>query len=35
MLKPRASAEAQMPGPRKIIVVMNWLEELKQRVPVK
>jgi Tol biopolymer transport system component len=22
-------------GPRKINIVLNWLEELKQRVPVK
>jgi len=29
MMKPAAEA------PRKIIIVLNWLEELKQRVPLK
>jgi hypothetical protein len=37
MVKPPASkGEAPTPaGPRKINVVVNWLEELKQRVPAK
>jgi eukaryotic-like serine/threonine-protein kinase len=37
MIKPPASAGAASAaaGPRKINVVVNWFEELKQRVPVK
>ena len=37
MLKPSASTDAASAGasPRKINVVLNWFEELKQRVPVK
>jgi len=37
MLKPLAStgAPSTVAGPRKINVVVNWFEELKQRVPVK
>jgi Tol biopolymer transport system component len=36
MIKPPAGAEgtAIVAGPRKITVVVNWIEELKQRVPV-
>ena len=35
MIKPYAStgAAATAAGPRKIILVANWFEELKQRVP--
>jgi len=37
MMKPPASAGAASPaeGPRKINIVLNWFEELKQRVPTK
>ena len=37
MMKPPVSAGATSPaeGPRKINIVLNWFEELKQRVPVK
>jgi serine/threonine-protein kinase len=37
MIKPGDSTEAGSPAeiPRKIVVVLNWLEELKKRVPVK
>jgi Tol biopolymer transport system component len=37
MMKPPASAAApsEAAGPRKINIVLNWFEELKQRVPVK
>jgi Tol biopolymer transport system component len=37
MLKPPGSSSTTSaePGPRKIIVVTNWFEELKQKVPVK
>jgi hypothetical protein len=37
MIKPSASSSAASagPGPRKIIVVTDWFEELKKRVPVK
>jgi serine/threonine protein kinase len=37
MIKPPTStgAAATATGPRKIIIVLNWFEELKQRVPVK
>jgi hypothetical protein len=31
-VEPSASAAS---GPRRIIVVVNWFEELKQRMPVK
>ena len=34
MIKPLASANATG-SPRKINIVLNWLEELKQRVPIK
>ncbi len=35
MIKPSAStgAASEAAGPRKINVVLNWFEELKQRVP--
>ena len=32
---PQLSAPAAASGPRKITIVLNWLEELKQRVPAK
>jgi hypothetical protein len=37
MIKPAASTGAAptAAGPRKINIVLNWTEELKQRVPVK
>jgi len=37
MIKPPASTGAAptAAGPRKINIVLNWFEELKQRVPVK
>jgi WD40 repeat protein len=37
MLKPSAAADEKSTAktPRKIVVVLNWLEELKRRVPVK
>ena len=35
MMKEPGSAASADGGPRKINVVLNWLEELKQRVPVK
>jgi hypothetical protein len=37
MMKPPASTGAAptAEGPRKINIVINWYEELKQRVPVK
>ena len=37
MIKPGDSTEAGSLAeiPRKIIVVLNWLKELKERVPVK
>jgi eukaryotic-like serine/threonine-protein kinase len=37
MVKPAASAGAgpAAPGPHKINIVLNWFEELKQKVPVK
>jgi serine/threonine protein kinase/Tol biopolymer transport system component len=37
MIKPPAStpAEPTAAGPRKINIVLNWLEDLKQRVPTK
>ena len=37
MIKPPAGADgtAAAIGPRKITIVLNWDEELKQRVPVK
>ena len=34
-LKDAASTPSAAAGPRKINIVLNWLEELKQRVPVK
>jgi hypothetical protein len=36
MIEPRliSVAESSPEGPRKIIIVKNWFEELKQRVPV-
>jgi hypothetical protein len=37
MIKAGASSEGESisAGPRKINIVLNWFEELKQRVPVK
>ncbi len=35
MIKPPSSASLASEGPRKINIVLNWFEELKQRVPVK
>jgi serine/threonine protein kinase/Tol biopolymer transport system component len=35
MLKKPEAAPSAQGGPRKITIVLNWLEELKQRVPVK
>jgi serine/threonine-protein kinase len=36
MLKPRAAADGKTAeAPRKIVIVLNWLEELKRRVPLK
>ncbi len=35
MMKESGSSQAASPGPRKIVVVLNWFEELKQRVPTK
>jgi len=35
MKAPQLSAPAAAGGPRKITIVLNWFEELKQRVPVK
>jgi hypothetical protein len=37
MLKPPSSAAgaSMAEGPRRINIVLNWTEELKQRVPVK
>ncbi len=35
MIKPAASTGEPVLGPRKINVVLNWTEELKQRVPGK
>ena len=37
MVKPPASAgdTSGIAGPRKIDIVLNWFEELRQRVPVK
>jgi hypothetical protein len=37
MIKPPAStgAASTAAGPRKISIVVNWTEELRQRVPVK
>ena len=36
MKTPASSSEASAAeGPRKINIVLNWLEELKQRVPTK
>jgi hypothetical protein len=35
MMKDAAPADNQAEAPRKINIVLNWLEELKQRVPVK
>ena len=36
MIKPISSAdgESENSGPRKINVVVNWLEELKQKAPI-
>jgi hypothetical protein len=34
MLKPMAMPNDQR-GPDRIVIVQNWLEELKQRVPMK
>jgi hypothetical protein len=33
--KEAGSTSSEGGGPRRINVVVNWLEELKQRVPVK
>ncbi|MBP1625318.1 MAG: serine/threonine protein kinase, partial [Acidobacteria bacterium] len=35
MIKEAGDKTAEVSGPRKMVVVLNWLEELKQRVPVK
>jgi len=35
MMKEQGSAASTGEGPRKINIVLNWTEELKQRVPVK
>jgi eukaryotic-like serine/threonine-protein kinase len=35
MIKPPGVAASAEEGPRKINIVLNWFEELKQRVPVK
>ena len=37
MIKPPVStgAPSTVAGPRKINIVLNWFEELKQRVPIK
>jgi Tol biopolymer transport system component len=37
MIKPPSSGSttSEAPGPRKINIVVNWFEELKQKVPVK
>ncbi len=35
MIKPPVTAQSAAGGPRKINIVLNWFEELKQRVPVK
>ena len=36
MIRPGATTddESKAAGPRKINIVVNWLEELKQRVPI-
>ena len=35
MMKESGSSESAARGPRRINIVLNWFEELKQRVPVK
>jgi hypothetical protein len=35
MMKEAGSPSSAASGPHKISVVLNWTEELKQRVPVK
>jgi hypothetical protein len=35
MIKEQGTTASGGGGPRKINIVLNWLEELKQRVPVK
>ncbi len=35
MMKEQGTAASGSSGPRKINIVLNWLDELKQRVPVK
>jgi serine/threonine protein kinase len=35
MMKAPGSSASAAPGPRRINIVLNWFEELKQRVPVK
>ena len=35
MMKEPAATASAGGGPRKINIVLNWFEELKQRVPVK
>jgi hypothetical protein len=35
MIKPPGAADASQGGLWKINIVLNWFEELKQRVPVK
>jgi hypothetical protein len=35
MLKESGATSPEGGAPRKINIVLNWLEELKQRVPVK
>jgi len=35
MIKEQAPAASQYEVPRRINIVLNWTEELKQRVPVK
>jgi hypothetical protein len=35
MMKETGAPTSSDGGPRKINIVLNWFEELKQRVPVK
>jgi pectate lyase len=35
MMKEAGSTASETGGPRKINIVVNWFEELKQRVPMK
>ena len=34
MMKESRTAASELRGPRKINIVLNWFEELKERVPV-